>query len=135
VVSSIRRRGERGHLHVGLQSGAGGDLPHRVFTAFGERLPGADLDFHYFTWTDSSVGLRSGATDVAFVRPPIAGDLEYLPLFSEPRVAVCLPHTRSLMSPTSRSPISATRCGACCHQMIRSGATSGWPPSTVTASR
>jgi DNA-binding transcriptional LysR family regulator len=80
--------GERGHLHVGLQSGAGGDLPHRVFTAFGERLPGADLDFHYFTWTDSSVGLRSGATDVAFVRPPIAGELEYLPLFSEPRVAV-----------------------------------------------
>jgi DNA-binding transcriptional LysR family regulator len=81
-------RGERGHLHVGLQSGAGGDLPHRVFTAFGERLPDADLDYHYFTWTDSSVGLRSGATDVAFVRPPITGDLEFLPLFSEPRVAV-----------------------------------------------
>src|SRR5688572_2460453 len=38
-------RGERGHLHVGLQSGAGGDLPHRVFTAFGERLPDADLDY------------------------------------------------------------------------------------------
>ena len=81
-------RGERGHLHVGLQSGAGGDLPHRVFTAFGRRLPGADLDFHYFAWTDSSVGLRSGATEVAFVRPPITGELEFLPLFSEPRVAV-----------------------------------------------
>jgi DNA-binding transcriptional LysR family regulator len=81
-------RGERGHLHVGLQSGAAGDLPHRVFTAFERRLPDADLDFHYFTWTDSSVGLRSGATQVAFVRPPIAGDLEFLPLFSEPRVAV-----------------------------------------------
>jgi DNA-binding transcriptional LysR family regulator len=81
-------RGERGHLHVGLQSGAGGDLPHRIFSAFRQRLPGADLDFHYFTWTDSSVGLRSGATQVAFVRPPIAGDLEFLPLFSEPRVAV-----------------------------------------------
>jgi DNA-binding transcriptional LysR family regulator len=81
-------RGERGHLHVGLQSGAAGDLPHRVFTAFVKRLPGADLDFHYFTWTDSSAGLRSGATEVALVRPPIAGDLEFLPLFSEPRVAV-----------------------------------------------
>jgi DNA-binding transcriptional LysR family regulator len=89
-VEAVRAaaRGERGHLHVGLASGAAADLPHQTFRAFQQQLPDVHLDFHYFTWTDSSVGLRAGATHVAFVRPPITGDLEFLPLFAEPRVAV-----------------------------------------------
>jgi DNA-binding transcriptional LysR family regulator len=81
-------RGERGHLHVGLLSGAAGELPHLVFAAFRERLPEASLDFHYYTWNDPSVGLRSGETHVAFALPPITGDFDLLPLSWEPRVAV-----------------------------------------------
>jgi DNA-binding transcriptional LysR family regulator len=94
AVDAVRAvsRGERGHLHVGLLSGAPGDLPHLVFTAFRERLPGADLDFHYYTWSDPSVGLQSGETHVAFVLPPITGDFELLPLSFEPRVVVLPAH-------------------------------------------
>jgi DNA-binding transcriptional LysR family regulator len=80
--------GGRGQLTVGFLANAAAELTHLVLQGFRSRHPAVHLTMQQFGFEDPSAGLASGATDVAFVRPPLAAEpwLGLEPLFVEPRV-------------------------------------------------
>lgn len=80
-------RAEVGHLTVGYIASSWVPLP-RVLRAFADRHPGVVVGVRQYDFFDSSAGLRTGASDVAFVRPPIeSGGLVLETVAEEPRVA------------------------------------------------
>lgn len=83
-------RGSCGRLVVGFLANAAAELTHRVLQDFRAVHPGVQLTMQQFDFRDPSAGLTSGATDVAFVRPPLAAEpwLASEPLFAEPRLLV-----------------------------------------------
>jgi DNA-binding transcriptional LysR family regulator len=60
-----------GHLRVGFTVSSALELTAPILRAFQSRYPAVTLDLQMFQWGDPSCGLRSGATDIAFVRMPI----------------------------------------------------------------
>ncbi|HEX2073368.1 MAG TPA: LysR substrate-binding domain-containing protein [Geodermatophilus sp.] len=80
--------GSRGRLVVGFLANAAAELTHRVLQTFHTSQPGVQVELQQFGFGDPSAGLASGATDVAFVRPPLAEEdgLCVEPLFGEPRM-------------------------------------------------
>lgn len=65
-------RAERRQLAVGFMiPWAEGFLP-RVLRAFRERRPDVDVDVRQFDFRDSTVGLRSGESDVSLLHPPVS---------------------------------------------------------------
>ena len=54
---------------------------------FARSYPRVDVDLREYTLVDQTAGLADGSADVAIVRPPITdGNIEWRPLFTEPRV-------------------------------------------------
>ncbi len=75
-----------GELRVGFTVSTALELTGPILQAFKSRYPKVKLQLVQFEWSDPSCGLRSGATDVAFIRPPIdCPDLGVEPLLTEPR--------------------------------------------------
>ena len=73
-------------LHVGFTVSSALELTAPILRTFQARYPTVELDLDMFQWGDPSCGLRSGASDVAFVRLPIdCPDLHTERLFVEPR--------------------------------------------------
>jgi DNA-binding transcriptional LysR family regulator len=77
-----------GSLVVGFQANAAAELTPRILAAFQRRFPRIQVEMRAFDFADPYVGLASGSTDVAFVRPPILVQdwLSIETLFIEPRV-------------------------------------------------
>lgn len=90
-----RARGETGRLTVGFTAAAALELTPLILSAFSERYPKVDVRLRESTFADSSGGLASGSSDVAFVRLPLPAELWYEVLGEEPRV-VALPETHRL---------------------------------------
>ncbi|MEW9555550.1 LysR family transcriptional regulator [Nonomuraea sp. NPDC050783] len=79
----------RGHLRIGFLAGGALELTSLILRAFTARCPDATFTLTEFDFTDPSAGLSTGTTDVGLVRLPFrTEDLEVVPLFTEPRVAV-----------------------------------------------
>jgi len=87
-VAGRAARAEAGELHVGYMQSSSLALP-RVLRVFAQRHPAVAVGVRQYNFDDSSAGLRSGASDVAFVRPPIDDSgLVLETVTEEPRVAV-----------------------------------------------
>ncbi|HKV19839.1 MAG TPA: LysR family transcriptional regulator [Mycobacterium sp.] len=80
----------RRKLVVGFQANAAAELTPQILSAFQSRFPGVQVHMQGFDFTDPYVGLADGASDVAFVRPPLVVKdwLSLETLFVEPRVLV-----------------------------------------------
>jgi len=75
-----------GQLRVGFIVSSALEFTAPILHEFQARYPAVVLELKVFQWGDPSCGLRSGATDIAFVRPPIdCPDLQTETLFVEPR--------------------------------------------------
>jgi DNA-binding transcriptional LysR family regulator len=75
-----------GHLRVGFTVSSALELTAPILRDFQARYPAVTLDLEMFQWGDPSCGLRSGATDIAFVRMPIeCPNLRTEEMFVEPR--------------------------------------------------
>ena len=75
-----------GRLRVGFTVSSALELTAPILRAFKSRYPAVELELDMFQWDDPSCGLRSGATDIAFVRMPIdCPNLETETMFVEPR--------------------------------------------------
>ena len=83
-------KGARGRLVVGFVANAAGELTPRILSAFQATHPGIQLEMQQHDFADPYAGLAEGATDVAFVRPPLVVHdwLALDTLFVEPRVLV-----------------------------------------------
>jgi DNA-binding transcriptional LysR family regulator len=91
-----RGRGETGRLTVGFTAVSALDLMPLIMGEFAERYPDVDLQLRESTYADPSGGLASGASDVAFVRPPFkTTGLWFEVLTEEPRM-LALPVTHRL---------------------------------------
>jgi DNA-binding transcriptional LysR family regulator len=78
-----------GRLSVGLSSAAGGAEPTRLLGEFGRTYPEVEVRLRTYELTEPSAGLLDHATDVAFVRPPVAApEVTTRTIGSEPRVFV-----------------------------------------------
>jgi len=79
-----------GSLVVGFQANAAAELTPKILAAFQTRFPRVQVEMRAHDFADPYVGLASGTTDVAFVRPPILVQdwLSVVTLFVEPRVLV-----------------------------------------------
>jgi DNA-binding transcriptional LysR family regulator len=78
-----------GKLTVGLNAAAGGDEPTRLLAAFERRCPQVEVRLRTYELTQPAAGLLDFATDVAFVRPPVATpEVTTRVVGSEPRVFV-----------------------------------------------
>jgi DNA-binding transcriptional LysR family regulator len=85
-----------GKLTVGLNAAAGGDEPTRLLAAFECRCPQIEVRLRTYELTQPAAGLLDFATDVAFVRPPVATpEVTTRVIGSEPRVFV-LPRDHAL---------------------------------------
>lgn len=105
-----------GSLHVGFTVSSALELTTPILRAFRSRYPAVTLELEMFQWDDPSCGLRSGATDIAFVRMPIdCPNLRAETMFVEPRaIGVDTSHrlanTRSVtLSDLAGEPIMAPR--------------------------
>lgn len=75
-----------GDLRVGFTVSSALELTAPILREFKSRYPAVTLDLEMFQWADPSCGLRSGATDIAFVRLPIdCPNLRTETMFVEPR--------------------------------------------------
>lgn len=75
-----------GRLRVGFTVSSALELTGTVLREFALRFPAVTLELVMYQWSDPSCGLRSGATDTAFIRLPIAcPDLSIEPFLVEPR--------------------------------------------------
>jgi DNA-binding transcriptional LysR family regulator len=75
-----------GTLRVGFMVSSALELTAPILREFRARYPVVALELELFQWADPSCGLRSGATDIAFVRMPIdCPNLRTETLFVEPR--------------------------------------------------
>ena len=98
-----RARGETGRLTVGFTAAAGLELMPLILGAHSERYPDVDVRLRESTFSDPSAGLASGASDVAFVHPPLAAKGLWSEVLSvEPRL-VALPEGHALARRTSVS--------------------------------
>lgn len=89
-------RTRNGVLRVGAMVGVALELTDSILAEFRREHPDTDVELTHFFYADPSAGLRSGTSDVAFVRPPISRrGLSIVDLVDEPVVAV-LPSTHSL---------------------------------------
>lgn len=78
-----------GTLRLGYVPGAALELTPFILTEFAERHPDVVVEMQEFPVSDSSAGLASGATDVAFVRlPKSIPNIETEVLFVDPVVAM-----------------------------------------------
>lgn len=87
-VDAARRLHRRrlGVLRLGLFASSALELTPPIIDTFRSRHPGVMLELESYSFRDPSCGLRSGETDVAFVRLPIdVPDLHTEPIFTEPR--------------------------------------------------
>ncbi|BBY34161.1 LysR family transcriptional regulator [Mycolicibacter minnesotensis] len=105
-AAATARRAERGlagTLRLGYVPGAALELTPFILTEFGERHPGVVVEMQEFPVHDSSAGLASGATDVAFVRLPKGiPNIETEVLFVDPVVAM-VPSSHHLVGRVSVS--------------------------------
>jgi DNA-binding transcriptional LysR family regulator len=86
-----------GTLNVGLNVAASGDVPSGLLARFERICPNIEVQLRTFDLDQPAAGLLDHATDVAFVRPPVAArGLEVRTLATEPRVFV-LPAGHSLV--------------------------------------
>jgi DNA-binding transcriptional LysR family regulator len=98
-----RARGETGRLTVGFTAAAGLELMPLILGAYSERYPDVYVRLRESTFSDPSAGLASGASDVAFVHPPLAVKGLWSEVLSvEPRL-VALPERHALARRTSVS--------------------------------
>lgn len=75
-----------GRLRVGFTVSSALELTSEILRSYRQRYPLVTLELVMYAWRDPSCGLRSGATDLAFVRLPITcPDLSIEPLLTEPR--------------------------------------------------
>jgi len=91
AAAAARRaaRGLAGTLRLGYVPGAALELTPLILAEFGERHPAVVVEMQEFPVHDSSAGLASGATDVAFVRLPKGiPNIETEVLFVDPVVAM-----------------------------------------------
>ncbi|MEV0739191.1 LysR family transcriptional regulator [Streptomyces sp. NPDC050549] len=65
--------GELGRLRVGYLIGAAVDHVPAILRAFAEQYPDVALELTEYDFASPNGGLDSGETDVALVRPPLAG--------------------------------------------------------------
>lgn len=89
AVAAARADGasEPERLEVGYLPGAVGLLMGDVLRAFASDHPSTILGLHQYDYRDPSAGLRSGLTELAFVRMPIdLSGLRFVELGREPRV-------------------------------------------------
>ncbi|MGE0170364.1 LysR family transcriptional regulator [Nocardioides sp.] len=90
-----------GRLRVGFTVISALELTGPVLREFAERFPAVKMDLIPYQWSDPSCGLGSGATDVAFIRLPIAcPDLSVEPFLLEPR-AIGIHRSHELAGETS----------------------------------
>lgn len=90
VTRDAAYNGGNGSLIVGFQGNAAAELTPKILAAFQTRFPRVQVQMRSHDFADPYVGLASGSTDVAFVRPPILLQdwLSVETLFVEPRVLV-----------------------------------------------
>lgn len=92
MVSLTQEAGQRkrGTLTVGFQANAAAELTPKILASFKRRHPGVQVRMRSHGFADPTAGLADGSSDVAFVRPPLAGHgwLGIEDLFTEPRVLV-----------------------------------------------
>lgn len=89
AVAAARADGATGpeRLEVGYLPGAVGLLMGDVLRVFASDHPRTVVGLHQYDYRDPSAGLRSGATELAFVRMPIdLSGLRFVELGTEPRV-------------------------------------------------
>jgi DNA-binding transcriptional LysR family regulator len=100
AVAAARADGvsEPQRLEVGYLPGAVGLLMGDVLRVFATDHPRTVVGLHEYDYRDPSAGLRSGSTELAFVRMPIElSGLRFVELGSEPRVlAVPVGHPLAL---------------------------------------
>lgn len=78
-----------GVLRIGFFAASALELTPLIIGAFRAAHPSVTPQVESFNQTDPSCGLRSGETDVAFLRPPIdLADLHTETLFTEPRAVL-----------------------------------------------
>lgn len=90
VMREAARSNVDGSLVVGFQANAAAELTPQILTAFQRRFPRIQVEMRAYDFADPYAGLGSGASQVAFVRPPILVQdwLSIETLFVEPRVLV-----------------------------------------------
>jgi DNA-binding transcriptional LysR family regulator len=91
-----RGRGETGRLTVGFTAAAAIELMPLILSAFSERHPDVDLRLRESTYADTSAGLASETTDVAFVRPPLQTSGLWFEVLTEEARVVALPERHRL---------------------------------------
>ena len=75
-------------VRVGTLTSIGRDLYPSVIDHFAKREPGWRVNLRSFSWADPTAGLRSHASDAAFVWLPVGDDgIAFHVLVSEPRYA------------------------------------------------
>ncbi|MFG1954703.1 LysR family transcriptional regulator [Micromonospora sp. NPDC048830] len=80
-------------IRVGYLTGMGADLLFELLDGVETSLPGLSLETTEYDFSDPTVGLRSGACDIALLRLPVdVPDLESVVVAKESWVA-CLPRT------------------------------------------
>lgn len=81
--------GQSGHLRVGLFTSNAGALTFPILRQFQESHPEVALSFQEVGFAGQISALETGEVDVAFVRPPIAGQrIDVVTLASEERMAL-----------------------------------------------
>lgn len=90
VMREAARSNVDGSLVVGFQANAAAELTPQILKAFQRRFPRIQVEMRAYDFADPYAGLGSGASQVAFVRPPILVQdwLSIETLFVEPRVLV-----------------------------------------------
>jgi DNA-binding transcriptional LysR family regulator len=88
TVTSVRHQAA-GTLAIGLNVAAGGEIPTTLLAGFERANPDVRVELRTFDLSHPAAGLLSGASDVAFVRPPVdAPGIELRQVGEEGRVVV-----------------------------------------------
>ncbi|MFY0407753.1 LysR family transcriptional regulator [Solicola sp. PLA-1-18] len=83
-------------VRIGYLTGTGADLLFRLLEGVDRSLPGLAIETTEYDFSDPTAGLRSGATDIALLRPPVdVSDLQTINVAQEGWVA-CLPREHRL---------------------------------------
>lgn len=80
-------------IRIGYLTGMGADVLFRLLDSVEQALPNLSIETTEYDFSDPSVGLASGNSDIALLRPPVdISDLEMVVVSKESWVA-CLPRT------------------------------------------
>lgn len=79
-------------LSVGMSTSPGRGLLPAIRSRFIARFPHAQIKLRQVGWTDPSVGLADGSTDIAFLWLPTPGPYDWVVVAREPR-CIALPAT------------------------------------------